>query len=119
MISVRPSLYLLMLALLAVHLAGMGAFLTVPVLAPAIAAETGLAASLAGLHTGLVYAGALVTGPFTAPLVRRLGGVRVLQAGLCAIGGGIALAAVGELWACALSALLAGMGHGPVTRAPA
>jgi len=39
-----PSLITLMLALLAVHLAGMGAFLTVPVLAPAIAAETGLPA---------------------------------------------------------------------------
>ena len=43
-----------MLALLATHLAGMGAFLTVPVLAPAIADETGIPASLAGIHTALV-----------------------------------------------------------------
>lgn len=110
-----PSLVTLMLALLAAHLAGMGAFLTVPVLAPAIAAETGLAASLAGLHTALVYAGALLSGPFTAPLIRRHGGVRVLQGGLMLIGLGIALAAIGEVWALALSAFLAGLGHGPVT----
>jgi len=104
-----------MVALLAAHLAGMGAFLTVPVLAPAIAAETGLAASLAGLHTALVYAGALLSGPFTGPLVQRHGGVRVLQVGLLLIGCGIALAAIGTPWAFAASAFLAGLGHGPVT----
>jgi MFS family permease len=104
-----------MLALLAAHLAGMGAFLTVPVLAPPIAAETGLAVSLAGLHTALVYAGALVSGPMTGPLIRRFGGVRVLQVGLAFIGIGIALAALGHPLAFAASAFVAGMGHGPVT----
>lgn len=113
--SPRPSLTILMVALLATHFAGMGAFLTVPVLAPAIAAETGLAASLAGLHTALAYAGALLSGPFTGPLVQRHGGVRVLQCGLVVIGCGIALAAVGTPWAFAASAFLAGLGHGPVT----
>ena len=43
-----------MIALLGTHLAGMGVFLTVPVLAPEIAAELGIAASLAGVHTALV-----------------------------------------------------------------
>jgi MFS family permease len=106
-----------MLALLAVHLAGMGAFLTVPVLAPAIGAETGLPASLAGLHTALAYAGALLTAPLTGPMVRRHGGIRVLQVGLVAVGCGIAVAAFGAPWALAASAFLAGMGHGPVTPA--
>lgn len=104
-----------MLALLATHLAGMGAFLTVPVLAPAIAAETGLAASLVGLHTALVYAGALLTGPLTGPLIQRFGAVRVLQVGMLLVGVGIALAVLGQAWALALSAFVAGMGHGPVT----
>jgi MFS family permease len=104
-----------MLALLATHLAGMGAFLTVPVLAPAIAAETGLAASLVGLHTALVYAGALLTGPLTGPLIQRFGAVRVLQLGMLLVGAGIALAALGQVWALVLSAFVAGMGHGPVT----
>ena len=115
MVTQGPSLLVLMLALLAAHLAGMGAFLTVPVLAPAIAAETGLPASLAGFHTALVYGGALLSGPLTGPLVRRHGGVRVLQVGLVAIGCGIALAAIGQAWAFALSAFVAGLGHGPVT----
>jgi MFS family permease len=104
-----------MLALLATHLAGMGAFLTVPVLAPAIAAETGLPLGLVGFHTALVYAGALVTGPMTAGLVRRHGGVRVLQGALLVIACGIALAAIGTPWALVASALVAGAGHGPVT----
>ncbi len=114
-VNTPPGLLPVMLALLATHLAGMGAFLTVPVLAPAIAAETGLPASLAGFHTALVYGGALLTGPLTAALIRRHGGVRVLQAGLVAIGIGIAIAAIGHPLALVVSALVAGMGHGPVT----
>lgn len=110
-----PSVWTIMVALLGAHLAGMGAFLTVPVLSPPIAAETGLPVTLAGVHTALVYAGALVTGPPTGALVRRFGGIRVLQAGLLLIGAGIALAALGTPAALALSAFLAGMGHGPVT----
>ena len=115
MTAAGPSLTALMLALLATHLAGMGAFLTVPVLAPAIAADTGLPASLAGLHTALVYAGALVSGPLTGPLIQRYGGVRVLQAGMLLVAFGISLAALGQPWALVLSAFVAGMGHGPVT----
>ncbi|MGG5888360.1 MFS transporter [Falsiroseomonas sp. HC035] len=110
-----PPLPLIMLALMAAHLAGMGAFLTVPVLAPAMASETGVPASLAGLHTALVYAGALVTGPLTGPLIRRWGGVRMLQISMVVLGCGIALAALGHPLALAASAILAGMGHGPVT----
>jgi MFS family permease len=111
----NPSVWTIMVALLGVHLAGMGAFLTAPVLAPLIAAETGLPASLAGLHTALCYAGAMVSGLFSARLLRRHGGVRVCQGGLCVIAAALALAALGTPWALALSALVAGMGHGPIT----
>ncbi|WP_431281799.1 MFS transporter [Humitalea sp. 24SJ18S-53] len=113
----QPSVWTVMVALLGVHLAGMGAFLTIPVLAPAIAAETGLAASLTGYNTALVYGGALISGPFTATLLRAWGGVRLLQIGLCLIACGILLALVGTPTALAASALLAGFGHGPVTPA--
>ncbi len=115
--SAQPSVWTVMVALLGVHLAGMGAFLTIPVLAPAIAAETGLPASLTGFNTALVYAGALVSGPFTATLLRAWGGVRLLQIGLCLIAVGILLALLGTPWALAASALVAGFGHGPVTPA--
>jgi MFS family permease len=112
-----PSVWTVMVALLGVHVAAMGAFLTTPVLAPAIAAETGLAASLAGLHTALVYAGALVSGPFTGLLLKRFGGIRVCQGALVTLGAGIALSTIGTPAALAASALIAGLGHGPVTPA--
>ncbi|MBX9595660.1 MAG: MFS transporter [Roseomonas sp.] len=110
-----PSLWTIMIALLAAHLAGMGAFLTVPVLAPAMAGETGVPASLAGFHTALVYLGALFSGPFTGPLIRRWGGVRMLQVCMVAVGVGIAIAALGHPVALVVSALVAGLGHGPLT----
>lgn len=106
-----------MLALLGTHLAGMGAFLTLPVLSPLIGAELRLPASLSGLHTALVYAGALLSGPFTGGLLRRHGGIRVAQGALVVIGAGIALAALGHPLALVGSALLAGVGHGPLTPA--
>lgn len=112
-----PSVWLVMLALLGTHLAGMGTFLTLPVLAPAIAAELGLPASLAGVHTALAYGGALLSGPLAQGLLRRHGGIRVCQGALVVIGLGIALAALGEPWALIASAMVAGAGHGPLTPA--
>jgi MFS family permease len=104
-----------LLALLATHLAGMGAFLAVPVLAPLIGAASGLPPSLAGLHTSLVYGGTLVSGPLTGALIARYGAVRVLQACLGVIAAGLALATLGPIWALALSAVVCGVGHGPLT----
>ncbi|MFC7541640.1 MFS transporter [Siccirubricoccus deserti] len=106
-----------MLALLGTHLAGMGTFLTLPVLAPAIAAEFGLAPSLAGVHTAIAYSGAMLSGPLTQGLLRRHGGIRVCQGALVVIGLGIALAALGHPLALLASALVAGFGHGPLTPA--
>ncbi|WP_424810893.1 MFS transporter [Roseococcus sp. YIM B11640] len=113
--SEKTSIWVIMIALLGAHMAGMGAFLTVPVLAPAIAAETGLSASLAGVHTALAYLGALFSGPITQGLLKRHGGVRVCQGALLVIGAGIAIAAIGHPLAIALSAILGGFGHGPIT----
>ena len=110
--AAAPSLWTVMLALLGTHLAGMGAFLTVPVLAPPIAAETGLPASLAGVHTALVYAGALVSGPLAGPLVRRHGGMRVCRGGCWSSALGIALAALGASGGAGAVGLLAGSATG-------
>jgi MFS family permease len=112
-----PALWTIMVALLAAHLAGMAAFLTVPVLAPAMAPETGVPASLVGLHTALVYAGALASGPMSGPLIRRWGSVRLLQVSMLVVSFGICLAALGHPLALAASALVAGFGHGPLTPA--
>lgn len=112
-----PSVLTVLAALLAVHLAGMGAFLAVPVLAPLIGASAGLPPSLAGLHTSIVYAGTLVSGPLTGALILRYGAVRLLQMALAVIAVGLALATIGPAWALALSALVCGVGHGPLTPA--
>ena len=112
-----PSVWTVMIALLGTHLAGMGVFLTVPVLAPAIAAELGIAASLAGVHTALVYLGAMVSGPLAGAFIHRFGGIRVLQVGMLISAFGISLAALGHPAALFASAIIAGLGHGPVTPA--
>lgn len=113
--SAPVSLHVLMAALLGVHLAGMGAFLTLPVLAPLIGAELGLPPALAGVHTGLLYAGALVSGPLAQDLLNRWGGVRTCQMALVWIAGAIAIAAIGHPAALVASSFLSGLGHGPVT----
>ena len=110
-----PSIWLILVALLGTHLAGMGAFVAVPVLATMISADSGIPAAYAGVHTALAYLGSLVSGPVTGPYLKRFGAVRVLQAGLLLVGFAIALAAFGTAWALALSAFLGGLGHGPVT----
>ncbi|MBV1796289.1 MFS transporter [Siccirubricoccus sp. G192] len=84
---------------------------------PPIAAETGLPASLAGVHTALVYAGALLSGPLAQGLLRRFGGIRVCQGSLLVIAAGIALAVLGHPLALAASAVVGGIGHGPLTPA--
>jgi MFS family permease len=112
-----PSVWTVMLALLGVHLAGMGVFLAVPVLATAIAVEAGIPAALAGVHTALVYGGALVSGPLAGAFIRRYGGIRVLQAGLAFCGLALAVSILAHPAALALSAFACGIGHGPVTPA--
>jgi cyanate permease len=97
-----------MIALLGTHLAGMGVFLTVPVLAPAIAVELGIAASLAGVHTALVYLGAMVSGPLAGAFIHRFGGIRVLQVGMLISAFGIAIAMLGHPAALFASAIIAG-----------
>jgi predicted MFS family arabinose efflux permease len=112
-----PSVWTVMVALLGTHLAGMGVFIAVPVLAPAIAAEAGIPAALAGVHTALVYGGGLVSGPLAGAFIHRYGGIRVLQAGLAVCAVSVALAILAHPIALAVSALACGIGHGPVTPA--
>jgi len=112
-----PSISLVLLALLGTHLAAMGAFLGVPVLAPLIAEDTGIPPGLAGINVALVYAGSLLSGPLTGPLIARLGPVRLCQAALGVIAAGLMVATLGHPAALIASALVCGVGHGPLTPA--
>jgi len=112
-----PSISLVLIALLGTHLAAMGAFLGVPVLAPLIAEDTGIPPGLAGINVALVYAGSLLSGPLTGPLIARLGPVRLCQAALAVIALGLMVATLGHPAALVASALIGGVGHGPLTPA--
>jgi len=115
--AASPQISLVLVALLGTHVAAMGAFLGVPVLAPLIAADTGIPPGLAGINVALVYAGSLLSGPLTGPLITRLGPVRLCQAALFVIAAGLMVATLGHPAALIGSALVCGVGHGPLTPA--
>lgn len=101
--------------MLAIHVVISMAALTLPVIAPAAAAEAGLAPGLVGFYTSLLYAGSMVTSLLSGALIARFGAVRLAQAGLALAAAGLLAATGGEAWLFAVSAVLVGLGHGPVT----
>lgn len=102
---------------LAIQVLATMAALTVPVLAPAAAADTGMPATLVGVFIALVYAAAMLSTLASGNLVARYGAIRVSQVCLLLCGAGLALAAGGSAASMAASALLIGCGYGPVTPA--
>lgn len=93
------------------------AILTVPVLAPEAALETGYAASLAGVFIAIVYAGAMAASLVSGDLIGLLGPIRTSQACLVVCAAGLALVSTGMLALMALGAFVLGFGYGPVTPA--
>lgn len=90
------------------------------VLAPALAQDLGITGTWIGVFVGLIYAGAMVSSLASGGLITRYGAIRVSQVCvlLCAIG--IALVALLPATAVGLlagSALLLGIGYGPITPA--
>ncbi len=90
------------------------------VLAPAIAAEFGVAPRWIGAFVGLVYAGAMTASLASGGFIERYGAIRTSQAcvGICAVGvGAMALTPPGAPLGLALAALVIGLGYGPITPA--
>jgi predicted MFS family arabinose efflux permease len=58
----------------------MASVLALPVMAPAVAAETGLAPSLLGVYSFAMWSAAMVGSALSGELIARLGAVRVVQA---------------------------------------
>jgi len=90
------------------------------VLAPALAQDLGITGVWIGIFVGLIYAGAMVSSLASGGFITRYGAIRVSQVCvlLCAIG--IALVALLPATAVGLlagSALLLGLGYGPITPA--
>jgi MFS family permease len=93
------------------------ATITVPVLAPAASTELHLSAGLIGLYVSLVYLGSMMSSAASADVIRRIGAIRFSQycLVLCAIG--LALLTLGSRFALVASALVLGLGYGPITPA--
>ena len=91
------------------------ALVTVPVLAPEIAASLAIDTATVGLYQSTAFVGAAFLTLLSGSLVLRHGGVRVNQASVVLSAAGVGLAVAGSVPVVALGAVLAGMGYGLAT----
>ena len=91
------------------------AVVTVPVLAPEIAAALAIDTAAVGLYQSTAFVGAAFLALLSGSLVLRHGGVRVNQASVVLSAAGVGLAIAGSVPVVALGAVLAGMGYGLAT----
>ena len=91
------------------------AVVTVPVLAPEIAAALAIDTSAVGFYQSVAFVGGAFLTLLSGSLVLRHGGVRVNQASVVISAAGVALAVAGSVPVVALGAVLAGMGYGLAT----
>ena len=91
--------------------------LTIPVLAPPIAAETGLSPSLVGLYTAFLYGGSMISSLAGGGFLLRFGALRVSQFCLVIVAIGLLINAPGLTALFVIGALITGLGGGPSTPA--
>ena len=91
------------------------AVVTVPVLAPEIAASLDVDTAAVGLYQSTAFVGAAFFALLSGSLVLRHGGVRVNQASVVISAAGVGLAVAGSVPVVALGAVLAGIGYGLAT----
>lgn len=101
----------------AVQIATAAAALTLPAIAPLVAAELGLPSSMVGTYISLLYVGAAAAAVAGGSLIRRHGAIRVSQVALLLCALGLALGLAPAVAAVALGAVVLGLGYGPVTPA--
>ena len=91
------------------------AVVTVPVLAPEIAAALAIDSAAVGLHQSIAYVGAATLTLMSGSLVLRHGGIRINQASVLLAAAGVGLVLAGATPIVALGAIVAGMGYGLAT----
>ena len=87
----------------------------VPVLAPVLGAHYGVAPSLIGIYSSLVFVGAIGFTLLGGLLVRRFGAVRCSQAALTIAGSALAATALSPLAGVIVFGVITGMGYGLAT----
>jgi MFS family permease len=112
--SLRPVM-LPLAVLVMIQIAASGAFVTVQVVAPAVAAAHGLPVALIGVFTSLAYAGAMLSSPATDAMIARFGAPRACQITLLVCAAGLAVCTLGWPLTLVAGAFVLGLGHGPVT----
>ncbi|MFT7573469.1 MAG: MFS family permease [Paracoccaceae bacterium] len=91
--------------------------LTIPVLAPPIAAETGMSASLVGVYTAFLYGGSMISSLAGGGFLLRYGALRVSQTCLLVVAIGLLINMPGYIYLFVLGAIVTGLGGGPSTPA--
>ena len=93
------------------------ALITLPVMAPQVAAALSVSPALLGVYVSATYVGATVASLMGGVAVTRWGAIRVSQWGLTTTAFGLVLCATGWLPVMLPAALLVGLGYGPITPA--
>jgi len=106
-----------LLATTAIQAAAAAAVLTLPAVAPLVAADLGVPTSLVGSYLAFVYIGAATSALVGGAAVLRIGALRLSQLGLLACALGLLFGLLPQIWVVALSAVLLGLGYGPITPA--
>jgi cyanate permease len=101
----------------AVQTLGAMAIHGIPVFAPAAATDYGVPETQIGIFTAVAYAVAMSVGLVAGGFVARYGAMRVCQLAMVSAAAGIAAFAIGEPWLAIVSALLIGLGFGPINPA--
>lgn len=90
---------------------------TVPVLAPSAAPDIGISSTSVGLYVSIMYIGRMMSSLCCGDFILRYGALRLSQICLVLCGLGLMLTAWASLPAMIISALIIGIGYGPVTPA--
>jgi len=106
-----------LLATTAIQAAASAAVLTLPAVAPLVAADLRLPTSLVGSYLSLTYVGAATAALVGGAAVLRVGALRLSQLSLLACALGLLLGLVPVVLVVALSAVVLGIGYGPITPA--
>ena len=85
----QPSLAFLVFTLTFSHAMSVGSLLVLPAIAPVVAAEYGIDASLVGYHISVVSLGLIASLVMFVGLSRRLGAARTAQIGQCLVASGM------------------------------
>jgi len=90
---------------------------TVPILAPAAAEDIGISSTFVGIYVSLMYVGSMISSLWSGDFILRYGALRISKICLAFCGIGLMLTSIASIPALVISALVIGLGYGPVTPA--